>query len=259
MLSLNSASPIPLYYQLQQAIKREIDEGRWKPGDVITSERELMRVTDVSRATVRQAIAALINEGLLVREHGRGTFVARPHFEQKLHAVYSFSEQIRASGLKLDDRILQRVVLAAPPDLAELLGVVNGEPLIHLQRLRLIDGVPLMVNSSYLPYRLCPDLLKDDVGNSLYRALIDRYDLPPLRSRDLLEPVVADKVMAYHLQVHEGAALMYVERLAFTRNDLPLQVGRTHIRGDMCRFRVDLAADPAPLELIPPHNGRMEN
>jgi GntR family transcriptional regulator len=255
MLTLSHASPVPLYYQLQEAIRREIDEGRWKPGDAITSERELMRLADVSRATVRQAIAALINEGLLVREHGRGTFVARPHFEQKLHAVYSFSEQIRASGMALDDRILQRVTLPAPPDLAELLGVIEGEPLIHLQRLRLIDGVPLMVNSSYLPYRLCPDLLRDDVGPSLYRALIDRYDLPPLRSRDLLEPVVADKSMAYHLHTHEGAALMYVERIAYTRNDLPLQVGRTHIRGDMCRFRVDLAADPSPLELIPLHQG----
>lgn len=259
MLNIHPDSPLPLYYQLQQAIKREIEEGRWRPGDMITSERELMRVANVSRATVRQAIAALISEGLLVREHGRGTFVTRPHFEQQLNTVYSFSEQIKAFGLKLNDRILQRTVLPAPPDIAGKLGIVANEPVIHLQRLRLVDGVPLMINSSYIPYRLCPDLLTDDVGSSLYRILIERYNLPPLRSRDLLEPIVADRGLAFHLQVAVGAPLMYVERVAYTYNDLPLQVGRNHIRGDMCRFRVDLAADPAPLELIPLPTRRMED
>jgi GntR family transcriptional regulator len=251
MLTLEPDSPLPLYYQLEQALKAAISDGRWQPGEMIASERELMRLANVSRATVRQAIGSLIQQGVLERVHGRGTFVARPRFEQKIHTVYSFSEYLRALGLSLKDRILQRKSMPAPPDVAALLGVPIGEKLIHLQRLRLLEGKPLLVESSYIPYELCPDLLTDDLWDSLYRMLTEKYDLPLLRSSDVLECTAADSALAYHLQVPKGTPLMYVERVAYTRSDLPVQVGRNHIRGDMCRFRIDLASEPMAVELKP--------
>ncbi len=251
MLSLNPESALPLYHQLEQALKIQIGLGRWQPGQMIASERELMRLANVSRATVRQALNALVQQGILTSIQGRGTFVTQPKYEQEIKAVYSFSEQMRAQGVSLEDRLLQRSIFPAPPDLAALLGLQPKDKLIHLQRVRAIGTTPLMLSSSYLPYALCPELVTEPLDGSLYRLLTEKYDLPPLRSRDILEAHNADAATAYHLHIAPGAALVYVERVAYTHNDLPLHVGRNHVRGDLCRFRIDLLSDPASLELKP--------
>ena len=215
---------------------------------MIASERELMRLAGVSRATVRQALASLMRGGLLERRQGRGTFVAQPKIEQELHAVYSFAEQMAALGRTMRDKVLRREVVAAPPDIAALLHVEPGERLIQIQRLRLVDEIPLTLDSSFIPHALCPELLHAELDGSLYRLLAERYALPPLRATDTLESTVADRATAYHLQVAPGAPLLYVERVALTHNDLPLQVGRNHMRGDRVRFRVNL---PSGIELKP--------
>lgn len=253
MLALNPESALPLHHQLQQALNSEIRAGRWQPGQMIASERELMKLTGVSRATVRQAINALIQQGVLTSVQGRGTFVAQPRYEQEIRTVYSFSEQMRAQGVQLEDRVLQCVVYPAPPELAALLGIRPKERLIHLQRIRSVRATPFMLSSSYLPYALCPALASEPLAGSLYQMLTEKYDLPPLRSRDTLEAHSADAATAYHLQVMPGTPLIYVERVAYTRNDLPLHVGRNHIRGDMCRFRIDLQSEATSLEFKAPH------
>ncbi len=256
MWSFDAGSALPLYHQLQIALKAEINSGRWQPGQMIASERELMKLANVSRATVRQAINGLIQEGVLISMQGRGTFVAPPKYEQEIRSVYSFSEQMHAQGVQLEDRIIQCDVFPAPPDLAVLLGIQSGEKLIQLQRVRSLHETPFMLSTSYLPYALCPGLATEPLNGSLYRTLTERYDLPPLRSRDTLETYSADPATAYHLRIAPGTPLFYVERVAYTRNDLPLHVGRNHIRGDMCRFRIDLFSEVTSLELkAPPLKG----
>jgi GntR family transcriptional regulator len=240
MLKLQPDSPLPLHHQLEQRLRDEIAGGRWRPGEAIASERELMRIAGVSRATVRQALASLIQGGLLERQHGRGTFVAQPKIEQELRSVYSFSEQMTALGRAMRDRVLQRQLLPAPPDLAALLRVSPGERLIQIQRLRLVDDVPLTLDSSFIPYALCPELLHEELAGSLYRLLAERFALPPLRATDTLEATTADRATAFFLGAQPGAPLLYIERVAYTHNDLPLQVGRNHVRGDRVRFRVNL-------------------
>lgn len=247
--SLHPDSPLPLYHQLEQALRSRIGSGSWPPGSMICSERELMQAAGVSRATVRQAIANLIADGLLERMHGRGTFVARPKLEQEMRSVYSFAEQMVGQGLHLDDRLLQRHRVPAAEDLADLLAVAPGAPLIHIKRVRLLQGTPLMLDSSYVPYHLCPDLLTDPFEGTLYRTLTDRYDLPPIHCTDVLEPTLADETQAHLLEVEVGAALMSLERVTFTRGDVPLHVARNAIPGSRCRFRVNLWSDAPEAEL----------
>ena len=140
--TLRSDSPLPLYYQLEQALRSMIASGSWSPGSLICSERELMQAAGVSRATVRQAIGNLMREGLLERVHGRGTFVARPKLEQEMRSVYSFAEQMGAQGLQLEDQLLQRHRVPASTELAALLAVGLGSPLIHLKRVRFLGSTP---------------------------------------------------------------------------------------------------------------------
>src|SRR3712207_3831588 len=106
--ALRPDSPLPLYCQLEQALRSLIPSGSWQPGSLICSERELMHAAGISRATVRQALGNLMRDGLLERVHGRGTFVARPKLEQEMRSVYSFVEQMGVRGLELKDRLLQR-------------------------------------------------------------------------------------------------------------------------------------------------------
>jgi GntR family transcriptional regulator len=247
--ALRPDNQVPLHAQLAAELRRAIEVGRWRPGEAIPSERELMRTAGVSRATVRQAIGTLISQGLLRRDHGRGTFVAHPRLDQPLREAYSFAEQIRSSGRALVDRIVQRHVVAADEGLAVSLGLPAGEPLIHIQRLRSLDGAPLTLDNFYISQRLCPGLLDADLAGSLYGTLAERYGLPVLRSADALEPVAADRATAFFLQVPPGAPLMFVERVGYTHNDLPLHVGRNYVRGDRCRFRIDLGSARAAVEL----------
>ncbi|MBC8077429.1 MAG: GntR family transcriptional regulator [Chloroflexales bacterium] len=240
MLPLQPDSPIALHHQLERRLRDEIASGRWRPGEAIASERELMQLAGVSRATVRQALASLMQGGLLERQHGRGTFVAQPKIEQDLHAVYSFWEQMAALGRTMRDQVLRRQIIPAPPPIAALLSVEPGERLIQIQRLRFVDDVPLTLDSSFIPHAICPELLHDDLSGSLYRLLSERYALPPLRATDTLEATTADRASAFHLGVAPGAPLLYVERVAYSHNDLPLQVGRNHVRGDRVRFRINL-------------------
>lgn len=239
---------MPLYLQLEDCIKQEIRAGYWKPGDRIASERELMQIARVSRATVRQTLSSLVQQGILDRKHGRGTFVTRPKFEQPVQVAFSFSDQIRALGLAMHDQILKQEVIQTPPDLAKEYGLPANEPVIHLLRLRLLEDVPLMVNQSYIVHRFCPDLLDNRLDGSLYRLLTEKYQLPLLRSTDVLEAAPADGMIARYLAIPRGEPIMSTARLAYTRDDALLHVGLTYIRGDMCRFRVDLQ-QPAQLEL----------
>jgi GntR family transcriptional regulator len=266
--TLRPDSPLPLYYQLEQALRTMIASGSWPPGSLICSERELMQAAGVSRATVRQAIGNLIAAGLLERVHGRGTFVARPKLEQEMRSVYSFAEQMGVQGLALEDQLLQRHRVPASDDLAELLAVAPGAPLIHLKRVRSLGNTPLMLDSSYVPYHLCPGLLTDPFESPMYRMLADRYGLPPVHCTDVLEPVLADETQAHLLGIHAGDPLMFLERVTFTRGDVPLHVARNYIPGSRCRFRVNLWSEAPEAELkgglssaspAPIANGRLAN
>ncbi len=248
-LLLSPESPLPLYHQLEQALRARIETGLWPQGSVIASERELMQAAGVSRATVRQAVGNLIAQGLLERIHGRGTFVAQPKLEQEMRSVYSFAEQMGSRGIHLEDRLLQRHAVPAPDDLGQLLAVVPGTPLVHIKRVRRLDGVPLMLDSSYVPRHLCPTLLTEPIETSLYHLLAERHDLPPIHCTDVLEPVLADESQAHLLAVTVGAPLMFLERVTFTRRDVPLHVARNYIPGERCRFRVNLWSEAPEAEL----------
>jgi GntR family transcriptional regulator len=242
-ITLQPDSTVPLYSQLEQALRSLIRRGYWRPGEMISSERELMQAAGVSRATVRQAISNLIRDGLLQREHGRGTFVARPKMEQEVRSVYSFAEQMAMQGLELEDRLLQRHLVPATSELAELLAVAPNDKLIHIQRIRYLQGVPLMLDSCYVPYHLCPGLLTDPFESPLYRMLAERYDLPPVHCTDVLEPVVANAAQAHLLGIKVGDPLMFLERVTYTRGDIPLHVAQNFIPGSRCRFRINLWSD----------------
>ena len=154
--TLRSDSPLPLYYQLEQALRTVIASGSWSPGSLICSERELMQAAGVSRATVRQAIRNLMREGLLERVHGRGTFVARSKIEQEMRSVYSFAEQMGCRVSELEYQLSAMVRCAGAPLSWPRRSAVAPERCPDRPRSGCVLAHALMLDSSYVPYHLCP-------------------------------------------------------------------------------------------------------
>jgi GntR family transcriptional regulator len=252
---LDASRPAPLYQQLSDGIRRQVLASRWPVDSAMPSERQLMRLTGLSRMTVRQAIDTLTRDGLLFRIHGRGTFIVPERVDQDIRGVYSFSERIRAQGRVPSTQVISRGEVVASDDEAELLRIEPGTVLYRLVRLRCIDDEPVVVDVVRLPAILCPGLLRHDLTISLYALLTTEYNLPPLRSIDTIEAVGAPREIAEPLGVKAGTPLTLMRRVATTHGDLPIELTEEYARPDRMRYRLQLYADPL-IEASPHTEGK---
>src|SRR5687768_16591466 len=167
--------PRPKHAQLRDLLA-DLAVNELGPDAAIPSERELMSTYDVSRDTVRKAIEALIADGLLHRIHGKGTFVARPRLESRLHLA-SFSQDMRRRGLTPSTRSLGIERDRPPSDVSKVLGLGRAGQAWRIERVRLADGQPIALEQGWYPEPLLPDLDREDLGGSLYEIFADRYGL----------------------------------------------------------------------------------
>ena len=226
-------SKVPFYYQLYETLRQQIVKGVWRPGELIPSEADLLSQYGLSRATVRQALDMLTVDGLIERHRGRGTFVSSPRIEQTLSRIISFTEDMRQRGLEPGTRVLSTDVIPAAPDIAEMLQVQPGEELATLVRLRLADGESMSIESSHLIHRLCPGLLKFNYARqSLRQTLAQEYDIHLVSARQKIRAVGATRTIAQALSVEIGTALLSIERVSYTDQDVPVEFLRIHHRGD---------------------------
>jgi GntR family transcriptional regulator len=241
MLDMNS--PLPLYYQLKTYIQEKIGNGAWKPGDRIPSESEICGEFNISRTTTRQAIGELVNEGLLNRKHGVGTFVALPRIEKRMTKLTGFTQDMRARGLQPSSRVLGKEVIDPPAHVTKRLCITDNERVILLKRLRLADGEPMGIDIVYYPYRRFANLLEEDLaGNSLYELLQVKYNTTPTRSEMALSSVACLPEYARHLEVPRGRPILQIERTTFDQNDNPFEEVLAIYRGDRYIFHTELFA-----------------
>jgi GntR family transcriptional regulator len=200
---------------------------------MIPPETRLADEFGVSRVTVRQVLDILVNEGLILRERGRGTFVAQPTVEQALVRIISFTEDMNQRGILPGTRALEARLLPAPADIAKALGVQAGEELALIKRLRLGDGEPMTVEESYLLHSACPRILEQDIVSTPMRQLLDRsYGIRWLRARQVIRAINAPLHLAKILDVPPGASLMFIERVSYSTSDVPIEFLRLYHRGD---------------------------
>jgi GntR family transcriptional regulator len=243
-VALDASRPAPLYQQLSDYIRRQVLGAHWPAGSAIPSERELMRITGLSRMTVRQAIDSLTREGLLTRIHGRGTFIVPERVEQDMRGVYSFTARILAQGRTPSTHVIDAVETTADQDEAQALRIEPGTAIYRLRRLRCIDGDPAVVDIVKIPAAPCPGLLGHDLTGSLYAILTAQYNVPPLHSTDTIEAIGAPREIAKPLLVKPGTPLILMRRLATTHRDAPIELTEEFARPDRLRYRMRLYADP---------------
>jgi GntR family transcriptional regulator len=231
--SLNPRSLLPLYHQLFELLHHEITSGRWKPGDKIPAELELVSRYGVSRITVRKVLDLLAREGLIVRERGRGTHVAHLRLEHGLARVVSFTDDMRQRGFKAGTKVLFSGLQPAPESIARELGVPEGTELARLDRLRLADGEPMCIEQSYLVHRLLPGILDHDFSaRSLREVKVGEYSIRWSRARQTIQAVLATPELAHVLAVKPNAALLFIERVSYSQEDVPVEFLRVYYRAD---------------------------
>ncbi len=227
-----------VHAQIEDWLAGAIALGRLAPGDRLPTEHDLAAWLGVSRMTLRHALGALAQRGLVTRSVGRngGTFVAEPKLEQDLTTLAGFSEQLRRHGMVAGAQVLTAAERPAGPAAAAALGLAPDDPVYEVRRIRLADGRPIALENSRFPAARFPDLLECSLDGSLYELLEQKYGLRPHRAREILEPVTADQREAQLLETAEGAPLMLVERTAYDPAGQPLEYARDLFRGDRTRL-----------------------
>lgn len=170
MMSIDKSSPIPVYYQLKEDIKEKINKGVWKTGECIDSEREISEQYNVSRMTVRQAIGELVQQGILYREKGKGTFVCEPKVKQR--DIMSFSEMAEKMGLKSETEVLSFEEKLTPEEFIS--EAFPFDRIYKIDRLRTIEGEVIADEVVYIPKEFIGEIDEDSLKNSLYKILDEK-------------------------------------------------------------------------------------
>jgi GntR family transcriptional regulator len=247
--SLDPADPLPLYQQLRDRLRGQLLEG-WPRDRPIPSERQLMQMTGLSRMTVRQAIAELVHEGMLRRDHGRGTFVADSRIMRLLTGHSSFKEVVQQQGSTPATWVMRQERVRANQVQATLLQIEPGEAVFDLVRVRAIDEQPVMVDYTIVPERICPSLENADLSRSLYEYLSSVCAIPPDHSTDTIEAVAAQGEIAQLLAVPDGFPLLLMRRLALSVDNIPIEITDEYVRTDRCLYQFENPSGVAGLAMV---------
>jgi GntR family transcriptional regulator len=239
MQQLNPRSKLPLYHQLYEILKESILGGVFQPGEMIPAESELIERYGVSRTTVRQVLGILVNEGLVYRQRGRGSFVAHQTLEEGLSRIISFTEDMKRRGFNPETQVLFADVIPAPPQIADKLRITPGEELARIRRLRLADGEPICIEDSHLLYRLFPGIERADLSRSLEEET-HAHGVRWSRAVQTIRAVQAEREVAKLLAVPAKSAVLLIERVSYTQDDQPAEFLRVHYRGDRYSLHTEL-------------------
>lgn len=206
---IDKTSMIPLYAQVYKALRDGIVARKWLPRQPLPTEHELMETFNVSRITIRRAVDELVREGIVIREKGRGTYVAPPKHSYRFTTLTSFTEELIEKGFRPGTRILDFSVLPASEEVAGRLKIPPGGEILRLERQRFADGSVVALNLSHIPRKLCPDLREDDIAdNSLYRVLEKKYGLYIKKASRDFEMIEAEPYEAKLLEIPVGTPIL---------------------------------------------------
>lgn len=231
-MPLTNGEGIALYAQVRDAIRERIATGELKPGERLLPEEELATVMGASRMTIRRGILDLIDEGLLYRRRGVGTFVAHRHIDRHHNRLSSYLESAAKEGFAPRIEVLRREIVGANHLVARSLNLHEDEPVVHVRSLRLADDEPLSIHDEYVPYRLHHDILDADIETrQLWELLSDKGYLIK-RAVQRVEARLAEEEMAQLLGIEEGAPILYKLRTVYSEDGTPVEFAICHNRGD---------------------------
>lgn len=228
----------PLWIQAVNLIHGEIEKGNLKPGARLAPERELCAQLGISRVTLRKALGHLVERGELSAWHGRGWYVrqAAPKKEWP-NTLESFSETATRMGLRPRSAVLEARTNPATLDEAEQLGIAPGTPLFRLERVRLLDDVPIALDLSRIPLALVPGIEEVDFRTRSFYAALAQAGVEPVRADSTIEATKADDDAAERLDMAPGEPLLVMRQVAVGAQQERLFTSTIRYAGDRYRLR----------------------
>lgn len=248
--TLDRASPVPLYFQVEQALATQIRRGAIPAGSRLPTEPELSEYFGVSRSVIRQAIRRLIATGIVGSRRGIGSFVVQndPPSWQLQGSQGFFEDEVMRLGRQVVSRVLRTEVVPLPDWAACLLELDQGTPGVVLERLRYVDGLLTVYDLNYLPEHFAEAVvsLRSAPEGSLYETLRRKHGKTVAGGRRTIDTVIAGAEFAGLLEVDEHAPLLFVEAIDLDAAQRPFDCYRTWLRPDRLKIRVDVLPSAAP-------------
>ena len=252
----SSDSSLPLYAQLEAYIRLQIQTGVLKPGDQMIPENVLCEILNVSRTTVRQSLNRLVDEGLLVRYRGKGSFIASQKMRRTMNYLYDFTDDMLNLGAVPSSVVLKAEVISPPPEaVTQTLQLPQSRPAVfYLERLRCANTEPILWERTYIPYYLCNGIEHFPFESlSLYHTLSERFSLNLYHANETLEAVILNKEEAGLLKCESRVAGYKIRRVACLDSGVPFELTTSLTRADRCMFQFDLfktgSAKKNPVEI----------
>jgi GntR family transcriptional regulator len=233
----NVKSSVPQYIKIADSLIERIESGELVPGIQLPSERRLSELFEVNRLTLRRALSRLEAQGLIIRKHGRGNFIAEPKIERQTGKLVSFTHGMQQQGLAPGAKVIRIEERPVGAAVAERLKIQVLAPVFFMLRLRMINQEPVMLEQLWVPVSCFPGLDHQDLDNrSVYEIMKTEYGIFMTKAERSLEPVIATEYEAELLGTIPGAPLMLERHLGFDQDANCVEFGKDLYRGDRFRF-----------------------
>lgn len=239
--TLDRGSPVPLYHQLYEILRDQIECGVWQPGETIPPESELKRRYGVSQITVRQSLNILVENGTIYRRRGQGTFVAQPVITSNLTHIVNFAEDMNNRGMQPHTKLIKFGLGVTSKKTADQLNIEVGDEIAVLHRLRYADGDTLSVEVSCLVHKYVPGILENDFSKrSLSETLATDYDIVISRAEQTIRAQIAPAKTAKQLGISEDSPILVIERIGYSQHNIPVEFLRIMYRADRYAMHCEL-------------------
>lgn len=231
---------MPLYYQLKECIKEAVLAGTLKPNDKLPTEEELCKAYSISRPVIRQAYAELINEGIITRHKGKGTFVKEREVKGSFFRELSnFHNEMKRLGLTPSTKIIDLEVIPYKSSVFSNLDLDPQDECLHIRRLRYGDDIPIVLVESFVPLRYFPGIQETDfVNSSLYDIFEKDYSTYVSRAERTIEARIIDDSDASLLEVKRHSAIHFVKTKAYDQNNRIIEYSIAIYPGERNKFDV---------------------
>lgn len=231
---------VPLYHQLASILKEKIESGEYSAGDAFPTELQLQEKYQVSRITVRNAVAKLTNEGYLECARGIGTKVIFPKIDEQLKQVMSFSEEMAQHNIIMTTKFCEISVVPATEQVASHLNIKKNDPVFKLIRVRCADETPIVYSVTYISGERKLSTDKDKYTKSLYEYLNKEHGIFIAKGKETFEAVLADTVNASMLKVQKGMPLIKRTRRTYDQYDKVIEFTVCYYAGDKYKYSIEL-------------------
>jgi GntR family transcriptional regulator len=240
VVDLAGIAGIPTYVWIREALRKDIAGGIFKHGERLPAEHELAARFGVSRMTLRKSLEDLVDEGLLYRRHGRGTFVAFLHLERDHTRLTNFFDSASQEGIPVRASLLVREIISAHQKVAAALNLSEGERVIRIKTLRYANELPITVHDAHIPHDLFPSLSEGIPEAQHLWTSFERCGYKVKRAIQRIEALPATDELARLMEINPGAPILFKERTLYADDGTPIEFTYCYNRGDLYSLTVSL-------------------